>query len=61
MTANKTSVLQGQTVPLNMFYPGVYRAFVYDIESNKMILDGLQYAADNDSFSVHGPGKSVAS
>ena len=50
LTTDKTTVSQGLTLPLNMWYPGRYMLYAYDIESDKRIMNGLQYQACDDTF-----------
>ena len=57
LTAERASVSQGLTLPLNMLYPGQYMLYAYDIESDQRIMDGLQYQASYDSFEVMDNGQ----
>ena len=59
LTAERTSVSQGLTLPLNMWYPGRYMLYAYDIESDQRITNEVQYQASNGSISVlNGKGMS---
>ena len=46
-TFNRSDVSRGLLLPLNFFHPGLYMVYVYDIEDDKELQNGIGYTACN--------------
>ena len=46
------------TLPFDL-YPGHYRVYVYDIECNRTLSNGLQYPAMTDELIITGNGQGI--
>lgn len=53
LALNRSDVSGGFTLPLTL-WPGVYTVFVYDIENNMRLENGIGYQASDNTVEVSG-------
>ena len=58
MEVHRSNISNGIMLPLDL-WPGLYRVYVYDIESNQRLTDGLNYQAKDKSYRVTNRGMIV--
>ena len=54
LALNRSDISGGFMIPLTNLWPGHYVMYVYDIESNMTLNNGINYQANSNAFDING-------